>query len=273
MSRSLRRPARYLVRFDDICPGMRWDVWRKIETIMNDAGVRPMIAVVPSNQDDNLNVDSPPEPEDKFWAQVRDWQKQGWTIGLHGYQHRYVTREAGLIGINDRSEFAGLSADEQREKLTRAVEIFRERNVKPDVWIAPAHSFDQNTVLILKSLGVDAISDGFFLSEHRDQNDVLWVPQQVWGFRYRPFGTWTVCYHSNSWTDRDLARFAQDLRDYRSQITSFAEIAAERSSVRQKSWHDDVVARMLLGTMSSKRWVRSRLDRVRGRGKGTSSQV
>ena len=32
--------ARYLVRFDDICPGMNWQVWREIEKICGDSDVR-----------------------------------------------------------------------------------------------------------------------------------------------------------------------------------------------------------------------------------------
>src|SRR4051794_35356495 len=60
--------ARYLVRFDDICPGMNWPVWREIEKILADTGVKPMLAVVPSNEDAHLDV-GPREP--RFWEHVR----------------------------------------------------------------------------------------------------------------------------------------------------------------------------------------------------------
>ncbi|MGZ3443367.1 MAG: DUF2334 domain-containing protein, partial [Polyangia bacterium] len=92
--------ARYLVRFDDICPGMNWPVWREIEKILVDADVKPLLAVVPSNEDAHLDVGP---KEARFWDLVRGWQARGWTIGLHGYQHRYVTRQAGLVGLNERS--------------------------------------------------------------------------------------------------------------------------------------------------------------------------
>ena len=201
--------ARYLVRFDDICPGMNWSVWRDIEAILVEQQVKPMLAVVPDNADSNLDV--APKVED-FWPRVREWQARGWGIGLHGYQHRYVTREAGLIGINDRSEFAGLPAAEQQDKLERGLAIFRAQSVRADVWIAPAHSFDDATLEALHRLGVPAVSDGFFLTPHRDRRGLVWVPQQIWGFRYRPFGVWTVCYHHNAWTPADVRRFAADLR-------------------------------------------------------------
>ncbi len=252
--------ARYLVRFDDICPGMNWQVWREIEKILADSDVRPMLAVVPSNEDAHLDVGP---REARFWELVRGWQARGWTIGLHGYQHRYVTREAGLIGLNDRSEFAGLPAAEQADKLRRALEIFAAERVRPEVWIAPAHSFDLNTVAVLRDLGVDAISDGFYFSAHRDEHGMLWVPQQIWGFRYRPFGLWTVCYHHNDWTAGDLRRFAADVAAYRARITHFAEIASA-PNIRKKSWHDPWISTLLLSTLFGKRWLKSTLRRAAG---------
>jgi predicted deacetylase len=252
--------ARYLIRFDDICPGMNWPVWREIEKVLAGNDVRPMLAVVPANEDANLDV-GPREP--RFWEHVRDWQARGYAIGLHGYQHRYVTREAGLIGINARSEFAGLSAAEQADKLTRAVAIFRAEKVRPDVWIAPAHSFDAATVAALHDLGVDAISDGFFLSAHRDERGMLWVPQQIWSFRYRPFGLWTVCYHHNDWTKGDLKRFAADVAAYRARITDFGAVASA-PYIRRRSWQDTLVSTVLHSTRSAKRRLRQTLDRVAG---------
>ena len=247
--------ARYLVRFDDICPGMNWRTWREIEKILVDADVRPLLAVVPANQDATLDV-GPCEP--RFWDFVRQWQARGWTIGLHGYQHRYVTREAGLIGINARSEFAGLPAVEQADKLHRAVAIFRDEKVRPEVWIAPGHSFDAATVVALREVGLAAISDGFFLDAHRDSRGTLWVPQQLWSFRYRPFGLWTVCYHHNTWSASDLKRFAADVALYRSRIITFAAVASA-PHIRGKSWHDDCVAMLMLKTRAVKSLVKGAL--------------
>lgn len=250
--------ARYLVRFDDICPGMNWPTWREIEKILVDADVRPLLAVVPENHDPTLDV-GPKEP--RFWDFVRAWQARGWTIGLHGYQHRYVTREAGLIGINARSEFAGLPATEQVDKLRRAVAIFHAEKVRPDVWIAPGHSFDAATVAALREVGVDAISDGFFLDAHRDAGGTLWVPQQLWSFRYRPFGLWTVCYHHNDWSAADVKRFASDVAFYHSRITTFSSVASA-PHIRGRSWRDDWTATL----MSRTRDVKSLARRILRRG-------
>lgn len=224
-STSLRKTrATYLVRFDDVCPTMNLQVWDQVEAILVQHGVAPILAVVPDNRDPGLQV-SPADP--RFWDHVRAWQARGWTIGLHGFQHVYPTRDAGLLRINPRSEFAGLPYDEQFEKLRSATEIFRKESVVPQVWIAPAHSFDDHTLRALAELGINRISDGFSPLPYRDANELVWVPQQLWQFRRMPFGVWTVCYHINRWTDSDLARFRADVARFRGSISDFPSVTDE----------------------------------------------
>jgi peptidoglycan/xylan/chitin deacetylase (PgdA/CDA1 family) len=213
--------ARYLLRFDDICPTMNWEIWAEIEKILTGFKIKPILAVVPDNQDSHLQV-APAHPD--FWQQVRRWQSQGWTIGLHGYQHRYVTAEAGIIGFNNYSEFAGLPSAEQEAMLQKGLAIFQHERVRADVWIAPAHSFDTATVTVLKELGLHFINDGFFVFPRVD-NGILWVPQQLWDFRPMPFGVWTVCFHHNEWTPEEMLRFRYNIRQYKGFIASFNEIS------------------------------------------------
>jgi peptidoglycan/xylan/chitin deacetylase (PgdA/CDA1 family) len=220
-------PATYLVRFDDICPTMNWAVWKDVEAALVEHGIAPLMAVVPDNRDPNLVVDA---ADPRFWDRVRAWQARGWTIGLHGYQHTYTTFDPGMLRLNCRSEFAGIGYGQQLDKLRSALEIFRRENVAPQVWVAPAHSFDAETLRALGDLGLRHISDGFAPAPYRDDRGFLWVPQQLWRFRRMPFGVWTVCHHVNSWTDghiaafRDiLARFHDSIADFRSVMDSFSD--------------------------------------------------
>src|SRR5438093_2895309 len=153
------RAAQYLLRFDDVCPTMNWKVWAEIETILVQRRLKPILAVVPDNRDPVLQVDP---PAGDFWDRVRAWQDRGWTIALHGFQHRYVSRHAGLVARWKASEFAGLPAAEQREKLRRGLEIFRHEGVSSRVWIAPGNTFDTTTVELLPSFGIQVISAGYF---------------------------------------------------------------------------------------------------------------
>lgn len=214
------RGARYLIRFDDVCPTMNWSVWEKVESLMFELDLRPIVAVVPDNLDPKLMV--MPERHD-FWERVRYWQSLGWTIALHGYQHRYETSSGGLIGINPYSEFAGLPHDIQRWKLESALKIFSQKGIVTSVWVAPAHSFDEITIQLLADFDFEVISDGYYWRVIR-KNGVVWVPQQIWRFRAFPIGTWTICYHPNNFSATDLEQLSLDLRTFRHRIVSLPDI-------------------------------------------------
>ena len=140
-------PTQFILRFDDICPTMQWDVWSEIEVLLRRYNVKPILAVVPDNRDPVLQV-APPVAD--FWDRVRRWQDWGWTIALHGYQHLYVAKDGGLVNLRKKSEFASLPAGEQEDKLRRATAIFEREGIKSRVWIAPGNAFDETTVSLLR---------------------------------------------------------------------------------------------------------------------------
>jgi len=224
--------TRFILRFDDICPTMNWEIWNAVEQDLIDLKIRPILAVVPDNRDKHLVITA--EIED-FWSRVRSWQERGWTIGLHGYQHRYLTSEAGMFGRTGRSEFAGLPTEIQEIKLRNAMNIFQRHNVLPEVWVAPAHSFDSNTIALLLKLGIRIISDGYAIYPYRDEEGVTWIPQQFGKFRRFPFGVWTICCHVNDWSSLDLAQFRRDLQKYRSHFTTVSEVL-QAYRERRRSW-------------------------------------
>lgn len=228
--------AQYLVRFDDICPAMNWAVWNRVESILRDAGIKPLVAVVPDNCDPELNVGAA-DPE--FWSKVKAWQQQGWSIGLHGYQHRYISKSAGILGRNSYSEFAGLPGGAQMAKLEKALQIFELYDVHADAWVAPAHSFDEVTVGLLGKVGIDCISDGYALQPYVCPRGMFWVPQQLGNFRRLPWGTWTVCLHVNKWKAAHLAQFERDIAAFRSQIVSLREVRSQFQN-RARGWADDL---------------------------------
>ena len=243
--------ARYLLRFDDICPTMNWAVWERIEPALNTHGIKPIMAVVPDNQDGKLMVDA---PRADFWARVRAWQAAGWCIALHGYQHRYETREAGLMGINAYSEFAGLPEVTQRDKLARALAIFRDHGVHADAWVAPAHAFDEVTVGLLLEMGVETISDGFYFRPVR-RLGALWIPQQFWHFRPMPAGLWTVCVHCNAYGEYEIARLLAWMGRYADVMTSVRDVVS-RYPARPAGLLDRGFAALLPGARAIRRGLR-----------------
>src|SRR5205085_4316777 len=149
----------FILRFDDICPTMRWDIWSEIEDALVSSGVKPVLAIVPDNRDPVLQ---PGPPAKDFWQRARRWQDLGWTVALHGYQHLYVARDGGLVTLRKKSEFASLPASDQKEKLRRGLKIFAREGIKTRVWIAPGNAFDEVTVSLLRQFGIATISAGWF---------------------------------------------------------------------------------------------------------------
>jgi predicted deacetylase len=218
--------TRYLVRFDDVCPTMNWSVWDYIEQLLLELDIKPIIAIVPNNKDEKLDV---MEARADFWDKARFWQSNKWCIALHGYEHRYETTDSGLVGVKNASEFAGLPYDIQKKKLQAALEIFEYNRVKADAWVAPSHSFDRTTVQLLVENGLNIISDGYYFRPVRYLN-AIWIPQQMWRFRSMPMGVWTICYHLNSLSERDIIQIENDFRHYQKSITNIHDFHPADSS-------------------------------------------
>src|SRR5260221_179945 len=215
------RTAKYLLRFDDFCPTMNWEMWSQIEAALLEHRLKPILAVVPDNQDPVLRVQAPAED---FWERVRQWQARAWTIALHGFQHLYIAECPGIVTPRKKTEFAGVPAPEQEAKLRSGVGIFQREEIKSGVWIAPSNSFDATTVSLLPRVGIDVICDGYFRFPFVWPKEVLWVPQQLFGFRPAPCGVWTVCYHHNHWSASDLDTFPDDLRRFRADLGSLDDV-------------------------------------------------
>jgi predicted deacetylase len=213
--------ARYLLRFDDICPTMNWRLWAEIETVLLENNVKPILAVIPDNQDPQLMID---EPVPDFWDRVRTWRSRGWTIAMHGYQHKYVNSRKGIMGISPYSEFTGLPSKEQNEKMLKGAEIFRQEGIDPEVFVAPAHSFDKTTLQLLPKHGLRIMSDGFARYPFTTREGLFWIPQQLWKFVTKRSGVWTVCFHHNTWGKKEMEEFGRLLVRYRPAMTSVEEV-------------------------------------------------
>ncbi len=195
--------ARYLVRLDDACDTMHPDRWLGLESVLDRHGVKPIVAVVPDNKDPKL-MHGHPDPH--FWDHVRRWQTKGWSVAMHGHTHVMHPTEAKLlVPLYRRSEFAGLALEEQAEKIGASWRLFGEQGVTPQVWVAPAHSFDRVTLEALRArTPIRVISDGMAWSPYYEDG-FHWIPQQLWaGYARRPSGLWTVCLHPNSMDERTL---------------------------------------------------------------------
>lgn len=257
----MRNEARYLIRFDDICPTMNWSTWESIEKILRAKHVKPIMAVVPDNRDENLMV-APPKMD--FWDQVRKWQQWGWTLGLHGYQHRYETKATGILGLNRSSEFAGVPEEEQMKRLKKGAAIFKRENLFPDLWVAPGHSFDKVTISLLKKIGIGIVSDGFAFYPYIE-DDLIWVPQQLWKFTHKTRGVWTVCYHHNGMNNDDIETLRMDLELYENKLVHLKALLRSSPLQNGRSLADSLLGSIIKSRVRMSRFKANFLKEYQGK--------
>ena len=46
----------YIFRLDDIAPNMNWDMMSKVKKLFNDHNVKPILGVIPKNEDKELKL-------------------------------------------------------------------------------------------------------------------------------------------------------------------------------------------------------------------------
>lgn len=223
---------RYILRLDDACPGMNTARWNEIESILDRYQIKPIVAVIPHNNDSSLCT----WPLiDDFWLRVESWQQKGWHIALHGYDHVYTTRQSGLVGLNRKSEFAGVELYIQKEKMKRGLSIFTLHNITTNIWTAPGHSFDENTLLALRDTSsIRIISDSIAFWPY-SYKGFFWIPQQCWRLHKKTYGIWTTCFHPNQMSLHCIIRMKQFIESYRQDFIDDINALIPRYHTRKRS--------------------------------------
>lgn len=188
---------------DDITPDMDWEKFLRFKDLLDTYGVKPLIGVVPDNRDKKLAIC---DKRKDFFDYVKELVQQGWTVAMHGYNHLYTTEDAGLFPIGHKSEFAGLALSRQNEMIRQGKQILEDNGIYTDIFMAPSHSFDQNTLNALRANGFHVITDGFGK-----------MPFKSKGFTFYPIsiqrsrslkdvrdGIVTFVYHANTMNDKDF---------------------------------------------------------------------
>lgn len=215
---------KYLIRLDDACPTMDTSKWQRMEDILDNCGVRPMIGVIPANNDQKQQLDA---FDHNFWDKVKNWEKKGWTIALHGYDHCFIS-DRGMRGLNplwERSEFAGVSRELQREKIRKGVAVFRNNGIEPKYFFAPAHTYDENTLQALREeSNIRIISDTVAIKPYRKE-DFVFIPQMGGHCkRMKIPGIWTFCLHPSVMKEEDFVSTQRFLESHNMQMIGFDDL-------------------------------------------------
>lgn len=192
--------SQYLLRLDDACPTMNREKWERMQSLIIKYNIKPIIAVIPDNQDISLFIN---EIDEKFWSKIKALDMANWEIALHGYNHVYISNCPGINPFHKRSEFAGLPIETQTEKIKKGLEIFQNNNLNPRIFVAPSHTFDLNTLKAITKEGTIRIISDTIAFRPYYKYGLFFIPQQFGTAKNMILpGLWTFCYHPNTMTSQ-----------------------------------------------------------------------
>lgn len=229
--------SKYILRLDDAAERMDIAKWNRVEILLDKYNIKPLVGVIPNCQDPMMKeypIDS------SFWNKVNEWKNKGWIIALHGYNHVYCTNKGGINPVNNRSEFAGVPLEQQKEKVREGVKIFCKNGHNPQVFFAPSHTFDENTIKALKEESNIRIISDTVANKSYQQYGMTFVPQQSGQVRKLPFHLVTFCYHPNTMKEQDFFLLESFLIQNNKKFVNFP---IEQSS-RKMSVYDRLLRKM-----------------------------
>ena len=224
--------SKYIIRFDDVSPAMDWNKFIPLKKVLEELGIKVILGVVPNNLDPKLIVGK--ECSD-FFYKIQKWKAYGDTIAQHGYTHVYDSECSGILGINKRSEFSGHSFEEQYNILKKGKEILVKYGVWEPYFMAPAHSFDKNTLKALKSLGFNALTDGYGFYPYKMEGICL-VPQLASYPIDIGFGIHTLCIHINTMNQEQIDKLEKFIFLNKNKFYDFKNIINDPINTSLKSY-------------------------------------
>lgn len=211
-----------LIRLDDACPTMNHHNWMRMEKLLDQYSVKPIVGVIP----DNLDSDFLWDYDDSFWLDskgaIRRWQRKGWELSMHGLHHLYRERRGSKLfqkSFSQKTEFAGVEYVEQLCMLREGLELLANKGIHVRSFFAPSHTFDYNTVKALKDLNIPIIVDGYAFSAYR-KDGIICLPSICDGpflFPKNPF-LLTFVFHPSVMQEKDFNRAEHFFENYRGEI-------------------------------------------------------
>ena len=195
-----------LIRIDDVCENMNWNLMSKLESLFDNYSIKPVLGVIPNNRDEDF-LSFP--RNDNFWDQVRKWQDKGWEIVQHGDTHIYdrlCSKKSDYFEYGGGSEFFGHPLDVQEKRIKNGLEKFKREKINIRSFFAPNQTYDENTFVALKNCGINEVIDGYGLMPYTEKN-VKFIPQLFEKVVLLPFGIQSTKLHLHVWDENDYKKF------------------------------------------------------------------
>ncbi len=238
-----------MIRLDDITPDMDWEKFNRAEQIFDRYGICPLLGIVPDNRDSKLHYQ---ERNEDFLQRIKICLDKGWSVAQHGTYHVYETKDSGLLGLNNNSEYAGLPYEVQFKKLKTGRDILQTNDIRTNIFMAPGHTYDADTIKALKECGFEVVTDGLYSKPYRDQG-LLFVPCRMTG-NYKIKGIDTVCLHTNLMNDEDFRELEEFCKKNKEKIVPFYPEEFEVTKVKR-----NIYIRLYEKLMLQKRRIKNRV--------------
>lgn len=206
-----------VVRIDDVHERMNWANFEFFTDSLLSRGLTAILGVVPKCEDPKLLVST---SASGFWPRIESLEMKGFKISQHGFRHVYDSYGHTILLGNARSEFAGLSYQEQLIRLSSGKRLLEERGLSIDTFMAPGHSFDLTTVQCLRELGFKYITDGYNIWPY-SVNGLKFIPQLFSSPHGLRSGVFTTCLHLDGLSLQQMELIVKQLDRY--EIISFQE--------------------------------------------------
>ena len=210
------------IRMDDITADMNWKNFLALKELFDRHGICPLIGVVPDNRDENLRMDPPRED---FWEYLGKLHGQGWVIAQHGQYHRYTTQKGGCFPLNRFSEYAGVPYEKQKSMIEEGKKILEGKGIRTDIFMAPGHTFDRNTLKALRECGFRYLTDGFGKTPY-SREGLTFLPissRKKDCFKDRE-GYTTLVIHANGMSEAEIGWYEGMLAEYPDRFISYGQL-------------------------------------------------
>ena len=109
--------------------------------------------------------------------------------------------------------------------------MLRRRNVFPQVFVAPAHTFDLNTLEALRrECNIRIISDTIAFDIYF-KDGFHYIPQQSGMVRNLRFSLVTFCYHPNTMTENEFKNLENFLKLHVMEFVGFEELKLKNRTI------------------------------------------
>jgi len=203
------------LRFDDYHQSIEHGQWVDVLERHRNRGLRGLVAVVPAYHGERLSAD--------VVEFLHDLREDGWELAQHGYRHEDVGEGRGGVLYDERSEFAGLSYEEQERRIGAGRDVLESHGIKPTTFVPPWHEYDRTTLRALVEHGFECVNEGRWPIP-RTVEQITLVPTHVPAVTPYMLGAGVVTLVRHPHLDEEPMKAAEAVRGYEDQVRTPSEI-------------------------------------------------